>query len=459
MIKKSYEEWISETFRQLPHGIEVIDNHLHFHKIDLNNLVRKYGSPLKLTYLPRIDSQISLARTNFQKAFTNLGFKGAYKYAYCLKSNPLSFVVQKVLENKADLEISSVADAQIVLELFRLGKLGKTTLIICNGYKTTEYLEVIKALISEGHENVMPIIDTESEIDAYNGWDLDINVGIRMHLEENENQTSRFGLTPTAIKRVSQLINPSTSKIKLKMIHFFVFSGIEDTTEFWKKYDALIRQYIELKKQHESLSMINIGGGFPVESSLDFDLQYEKISLRLVEQILFHVNEADIEHPDIVTEFGTYTVAGSYAYIFSILEHKPQNGLDNWYLFNGSIMNTMPDLWAMDLQVPVLPLNRWDQPFLKVKLAGLTCDSVDFYDAKNTLHLPTNDPSDPLHVIFLNTGAYQEMVGGYRGINHCLIPSPRHLLIESQVDSVNGIIISEYLPEQTHKEILDKLGY
>jgi arginine decarboxylase len=44
-----------------------------------------------------------------------------------------------------------------------------------------------------------------------------------------------------------------------------------------------------------------------------------------------------------------------------------------------------------------------------------------------------------------NTGAYQETIGGYGGLHHCLIPQPKHILINRDE---NGIIATEVFSEQ-----------
>jgi arginine decarboxylase len=42
-------------------------------------------------------------------------------------------------------------------------------------------------------------------------------------------------------------------------------------------------------------------------------------------------------------------------------------------------------------------------------------------------------------------GAYQETIGGYGGLHHCLIPQPKHILINRDE---NGIIATEVFSEQ-----------
>ena len=36
---------------------------------------------------------------------------------------------------------------------------------------------------------------------------------------------------------------------------------------------------------------------------------------------------------------------------------------------------------------------------------------------------------EPLYVGFFHTGAYQDQISGYGGIKHCLIPSPKHVIV------------------------------
>ena len=62
-----------------------------------------------------------------------------------------------------------------------------------------------------------------------------------------------------------------------------------------------------------------------------------------------------------------------------------------------------------------------------------------------------------LYIGFFNTGAYQETIGGYGGLHHCLIPQPKHILIDRDK---NGILATEVFSEQqTAEDVLKILGY
>jgi len=73
----------------------------------------------------------------------------------------------------------------------------------------------------------------------------------------------------------------------------------------------------------------------------------------------------------------------------------------------------------------------------------------------NEDRLETN--KEPLYVGFFHTGAYQDQISGYGGIKHCLIPSPKHVIIER--DKNGKLIEWVYAKEQTSQSMLKILGY
>jgi arginine decarboxylase len=67
----SYQELIDHAYDLDIHGFKVKDNTLSFQDIDITKIIEKHGSPLKISYLPKISSQIKKAKKNFQKALIN----------------------------------------------------------------------------------------------------------------------------------------------------------------------------------------------------------------------------------------------------------------------------------------------------------------------------------------------------------------------------------------------------
>jgi len=94
----SYQELIDQSYDIDKHGFEVRNNTLFFQNIDITKIIEKHGSPLKISYLPKISSQIQKAKEHFKKALKNHNYTGNYIYAYCTKSSHFNFVLDTVLE-------------------------------------------------------------------------------------------------------------------------------------------------------------------------------------------------------------------------------------------------------------------------------------------------------------------------------------------------------------------------
>jgi arginine decarboxylase len=101
-----------------------------------------------------------------------------------------------------------------------------------------------------------------------------------------------------------------------------------------------------------------------------------------------------------------------------------------------------------------------DKDYQKVNLGGLTCDSQDYYNSEvhiNQVFLPKNNNGEPLYIGFFHTGAYQDQLSGYGGIKHCLIPSPKVVLIDRDK---KGVITDRlFAKQQTSASMLKILGY
>ena len=75
----------------------------------------------------------------------------------------------------------------------------------------------------------------------------------------------------------------------------------------------------------------------------------------------------------------------------------------------------------------------------------------------NAIYLPKFNKVKPLYIGFFNTGAYQESIGGFGGLQHCLIPAPKHILIDR--DDKGELTTSVFSEQQTSEDLLSILGY
>ena len=86
-MKNKYIDLIEQTFEFPQDEFSVQDNELNFHDIPLMDIIKQYGTPLKITYLPKISSQIQRAKRLFNVAMAKVDYQGSYNYCYCTKSH------------------------------------------------------------------------------------------------------------------------------------------------------------------------------------------------------------------------------------------------------------------------------------------------------------------------------------------------------------------------------------
>ena len=463
-MNTKYIDLINQTYDFPQEEFTLENKTLQFHGVDLMELVGTYGAPLKFTYLPQISNNINRAKKWFADAIEKNDYKGKYNYCYCTKSSHFKHVLNEALKNDIHIETSSAFDIDIVENLKKEGKITDDTFVISNGFKRAQYVTNIARLINNGHRNAIPIIDNYEEIELLsNEIEGNFNVGIRIASEEEpkfEFYTSRLGIGYKNIVPFYKSQIQNNEKVNLKMLHFFINTGIRDNAYYWNELTKCLRVYTNLKKICPSLDSLNIGGGFPIKNSLVFDYDYAYMVEEIVNQIKLVCEEEGVDVPNIFTEFGSFTVGESGGAVYEVLYQKQQNDREKWNMINSSFITTLPDTWAINKRFVMLPLNRWNDSYERVLLGGLTCDSDDYYNSEqhmNAIYLPKYDKDKPLYIGFFNTGAYQETIGGFGGLQHCLIPSPKHILIDRDEDrNITKKIFSE---QQKSEDLLKILGY
>lgn len=463
-MKTRYHDLIEQTFDWPQPGFEVIDGELYFHDIPLMDVIKQYGTPLKISYPPKISEQIQKAKRMFNVAFAKSDYNGEYFYCYCTKSSYFEFVLDEALKNDIHIETSSAFDFPIIDRLYENGKITTNNYIICNGFKKPLYMQYICETINGGFHNTIPILDNINELSYYEkNVKVKAKLGIRIASEEEPSfqfYTSRLGFRYNDIIDFYNQRIKNNKKFELKMLHFFINTGIKDTSYYWSELHKSVNMYIELKKICPELDSINIGGGLPIKNSLAFNYDYEYMIEEIVSQIKTLCNQADVPEPNIFTEFGSFTVGESGAVLYSILDQKKQNDRELWNMIDSSFMTNMPDIWAMNQRFILLAINHWDEPYERVFLGGLTCDSQDYYSEEahvNAIYLPKFNPDNPLYIGFFHTGAYQDTLGGYGGIQHCLIPAPKHIIITK--DENGDYSTKLFAKEQSAISMLKHLGY
>ena len=244
-MNTKYFDLINQTYYFPQDEFTLNKDNLLFHNIDLMKLVEQYGTPLKFTYLPQISNNINRAKSWFRKAMDTNKYEGKYYYCYCTKSSHFEYIMNEAFKNNIHIETSSAFDVNIVENLLANGKINKSTYVLCNGFKRDQYIENIARLINNGHKNAIPIIDNYEELDLLSAQIKGkFKIGIRIAAEEEpkfEFYTSRLGIGYKNIVAFYKKQIQENKQLELKMLHFFINTGINDNAYYWNELVKCIK--------------------------------------------------------------------------------------------------------------------------------------------------------------------------------------------------------------------------
>ncbi|MDZ7806962.1 MAG: hypothetical protein U5K71_07590 [Gracilimonas sp.] len=164
-MKNTYYELIDQTYDFPQNGFDLKNSTLHFNGVDLHRLIKKYGTPFKISYLPKIREKIAQSRQWFNSAIEENNYSGKYEFCYCTKCCHFNHVVRTALKENVSLETSSSFDIDLIENLYNKGVFNSDKTIVHNGYKTDDYIKKIGRLINNGFKNSITVLDNARELD------------------------------------------------------------------------------------------------------------------------------------------------------------------------------------------------------------------------------------------------------------------------------------------------------
>jgi len=137
---------------------------------------------------------------------------------------------------------------------------------------------------------------------------------------------------------------------------------------------------------------------------------------------------------------------------------KFQSEVQERYLVNFSIFQSLPDFWGIKQNFPIMPLERLDErATLSASIWDITCDSdgeIEFDSQKNPLFLHDFDPEKEEYFLgFFLVGAYQEVLG----MSHNLFAHPTEATVILKDDG--GFEIKDFIGSQSVIDILEDMDY
>jgi len=274
----------------------------------------------------------------FTAAMQEYEFTGGYTPVYPIKVNQQSEVVAEITEAGAPfgmgLEVGSKPELVAVLAI----QDSPDSLLICNGYKDRQYIEL--ALMSRrlGRRPII-VIEKPSEIalvrQVAEEMKIEPEIGFRLRLagkgagrwESSGGERAKFGLSVPELVAALDELREADALGWVRLLHFHIGSQLTHISSLKVALREASQVYVQLRRHCPELSLLDVGGGLAVdydgsktafESSMNYTLEeYARDVVWIIQQAC---DEAACPHPGIVTECGRATVAYHSVLVFEVLD-------------------------------------------------------------------------------------------------------------------------------------------
>ena len=137
--------------------------------------------------------------------------------------------------------------------------------------------------------------------------------------------------------------------------------------------------------------------------------------------------------------------------------------LASQYLCNFSVFQSVPDLWAIDQLLPIIPITRLnEEPDQLCTIADITCDSdgkinkfINPEEEKRTLDVHRLRDNEDYYLGIFLTGAYQDVMGDM----HNLLAGLNEVHIFCDDEDPTDFYIEDHIPGTTASEALSFMQY
>jgi arginine decarboxylase len=336
-----FERWGNDYFSVSKNGnvtARTLNAQVELMDIVNGMLERDLQMPVLLRIENILDAQIHRLNTAFRNAIDNLGYRNEYRGVYPIKVNQQAQVVEEIAafgaRYKHGFEVGS--KPEIIIALSTLEEPG--SMIICNGYKDQEFIELGLSAIKLGFVCVF-VVETPTEIpiilERSRALGIEPIIGVRIkttvsvsgHWNSTSGDRSVFGLTATQLVDMVDLLKAEGMLHCLQLLHCHLGSQIPNIQDIRSGIVEVCRFYADLVKEGANLKYIDLGGGLAVDytgwgSNFGQSRNYSLTEYceDIVDTLKNTFDDYEIPHPVIVTESGRATIAYSSILIFNVLD-------------------------------------------------------------------------------------------------------------------------------------------
>jgi len=300
--------------------------------------------PLLLRFSDLLNRRMKQIHKRFRIAREEAEYKGKYYGVYPIKVNQQRQVVEEIVEYGATfnwgLEAGSKPELHATLAMLE----DVEGLIICNGYKDEEFIQLALMGLKIG-KRVFIVVEKPNELELIINTAQRLGVkpliGLRCRLastsmgrwDSSGGDMSKFGLSASELLSAINKLKEVGQLDCLRLLHFHIGSQVPDIRSIKEAMQEAARYFVEARRLGAPIDFIDVGGGLGVNydgsissnlSSVNYSLQeYANVIVWTMQQAC---NEEGLSHPNIISESGRALVAHHAVLIVDVLGITKRTG-------------------------------------------------------------------------------------------------------------------------------------
>jgi len=313
-------------------------------QVDLKQLIdelrlRDVSAPMLLRFTDILDNRIEKMSSCFKIAAEEYGYKGQNFIIYPIKVNQMRPVVEEIVSHGKKFNIGLEAGSKPELHAVIAINTDNDSLIVCNGYKDEDYIE-LALLAQKMGRRIFIVVEKLNELrlvaSISKRLKIKPNLGVRIKLassgsgkwEDSGGDGSKFGLTSSELLEALEFLEIHDMKDCLRLVHFHIGSQVTKIRRIKIALREASHFYVQLYSKGFNVEFVDIGGGLGVDydgtrsadsgSSINYSIQeYVNDSVSTLVDVS---NKNNIPHPNIITESGRSLTAHHSVLVFEVLE-------------------------------------------------------------------------------------------------------------------------------------------
>lgn len=301
--------------------------------------VKDITAPVLLRFPDILDNRVEKISNCFKLAAEQYGYKGENFIVYPIKVNQMRPVVEEIVSHGKKFNIGLEAGSKPELHAVLATNIDEDALIVCNGYKDENYVELALLAHKMGRRIIL-VVEKFNELKTIYSvarrLEITPAIGIRIKLansgsgkwEESGGDTSKFGLNSSELLEALDYLEKHDMTSWLKLIHFHIGSQITKIRRIKNALREAMQFYVQLSQMDFNIDFVDIGGGLGVdydgtrsssgENSMNYSIQeYVNDSVSALVDACVKNN---LPQPNIITESGRSLTAHHSVLIIQVLE-------------------------------------------------------------------------------------------------------------------------------------------